>query len=124
MGSLTGFLFVYLLGGVTFVPLILCVILVHAFVTLPVKTAASSTSIAAAAAEPGSSLKRANDDGLNLRSGADVLAEQFTRKHESDVAAGYFAVCREYVPGGVNGSMEVFFFFFFWTFENLPFAGG
>lgn len=113
MGSLTGFLFVYLLGGVTFVPLILCVILVHAFVTLPVKTAASSTSIAAAAAEPGSSLKRANDDGLNLRSGADVLAEQFTRKHESDVAAGYFAVCREYVPGGVNGSMEVFFFFFF-----------
>ena len=25
------------------------------------------------------------------------------RTHEADVFAGYFAVCREYVPGGVNG---------------------
>lgn len=31
------------------------------------------------------------------------LAEKFQRSHEADVAAGYFAVCREYVPGGING---------------------
>lgn len=31
------------------------------------------------------------------------FAEKFQRSHEADVAAGYFAVCREYVPGGING---------------------
>jgi hypothetical protein len=100
MGSLTGFLFVYVLGGITFVPLILAVILLHAFFALPVKSKSSTSTTS-----DSNSLKRAHDDEINLKSGADVLAEQFIRKHESDVAAGYFAVCREYVPGGVNGSM-------------------
>ncbi|KAJ5233702.1 uncharacterized protein N7469_005468 [Penicillium citrinum] len=43
------------------------------------------------------------DDEYSLKSGTDQLAEKFHRTHDSDVAAGYFAVCREYVPGGVNG---------------------
>lgn len=102
MGSFTGFLFVYVLGGITFIPLILVVIFLHAFLTLPTKSE-SSTSTSREASE----IRRAHDDEANLKSGADVLAEQFTRRHESDVAAGYFAVCREYVPGGVNGSMAL-----------------
>jgi hypothetical protein len=102
MGSFTGFLFVYVLGGITFIPLVLAIILLHAFLTLPVKDQSSTL-----AADETTRLRRANDDEHNIKSGADVLAEQFTRKHESDVAAGYFAVCREYVPGGVNGSMSL-----------------
>ena len=82
-------------------PLILAVIFLHAFLTLP--TSPDSTSNTSGP----NGVKRAGDDGVNLKSGADVLAEQFTRKHESDVAAGYFAVCREYVPAGVNGCMDL-----------------
>lgn len=108
MYSFTGFLFVYLLGGITLVPLILAVIFLHAFLTLPTTTTTRPpNSNSNSNSNPGASngLKRAGDDGVNLKSGSDVLADQFTRKHESDVAAGYFAVCREYVPAGVNGSM-------------------
>ena len=32
-----------------------------------------------------------------------ILESLKGRAHEADVFAGYFAVCREYVPGGVNG---------------------
>jgi hypothetical protein len=32
-----------------------------------------------------------------------ILEGLKSRTHEADVFAGYFAVCREYVPGGVNG---------------------
>ncbi|UPX13594.1 uncharacterized protein EKO05_0004096 [Ascochyta rabiei] len=32
-----------------------------------------------------------------------ILESLNGRNHEADVFAGYFAVCREYVPGGVNG---------------------
>jgi len=35
--------------------------------------------------------------------GSDVLEKLKKRDHEPDTFAGYFAVCREYVPGGVNG---------------------
>jgi hypothetical protein len=100
MGSFTGFLFAYVLGGLTFIPLVLAVVFLHAFFTLPIKSESSTSNTR----EPGD-IRRAHDDEASLKSGADVLAEQFTRKHETDVAAGYFAVCREYVPGGVNGSM-------------------
>ncbi|KAK3047268.1 hypothetical protein LTS18_013183, partial [Coniosporium uncinatum] len=34
---------------------------------------------------------------------AGIPEELKPKSHEPDVAAGYFAVCREYVPGGVNG---------------------
>jgi hypothetical protein len=104
MGTVTFFLFVYVFGGITFVPLVLAVIFLHALLTLPAVNNESSSLIPTADHDH-DSIKSATDDGLNLKSGADILAEQFTRKHESDVAAGYFAVCREYVPGGVNGSM-------------------
>ncbi len=100
MESFARLLLVYVLGGITFIPLVLAVLFLHAYFTLPAKSD-SSTS----ATSQGSALERAHDDEAVLKSGADVLAEQFTRRHESDVAAGYFAVCREYVPGGVNGSM-------------------
>lgn len=93
-------LLAYLVGGVTFIPLVVAVVLLHAYFTLPKKTELLSRK-----ENDDSKISRPGDDGVNVKSGADILADKFTRKHESDVAAGYFAVCREYVPGGVNGSM-------------------
>ncbi|KAJ5198327.1 uncharacterized protein N7498_007444 [Penicillium cinerascens] len=97
MGSLGSFLLIYVLGGLTFVPLVLSLILLHAYLTLP---DASSTQQPRGAAD---SVAQPGDDEYSLKSGTDQLAEKFHRTHDSDVAAGYFAVCREYVPGGVNG---------------------
>ncbi|KAG0154419.1 hypothetical protein PDIDSM_1801 [Penicillium digitatum] len=98
MGSLASFFFVYALGGLTLFPLALSSIILYAYLTLP------------SAPQPPQSCERVpdlvrqpTDDDFSLKSGTDQLAEKFHRTHESDVAAGYFAVCREYVPGGVNG---------------------
>ncbi|KAJ5114663.1 hypothetical protein NUU61_000422 [Penicillium alfredii] len=98
MGSLGSFLFVYVLGGITFVPLVLCLVLLHAYLTLPSAPAPRQSCDPAP-----DHVHQPTDDEYSLKSGTDQLAEQFHRSHESDVAAGYFAVCREYVPGGVNG---------------------
>lgn len=98
MGSLGSFLVVYVLGGLTFVPLILSLILLHAYLTLP--NAPASQESNGQAPDP---VRRPTDDEYSLKSGTDQLAEKFHRTHDSDVAAGYFAVCREFVPGGVNG---------------------
>ncbi|BAE63326.1 hypothetical protein F9C07_2074497 [Aspergillus flavus] len=98
MGSLGIFLFVYFLGGLTFIPLVLSLILLHAYLTLPSPPPVEQRC--ELAKDP---LRRPGDDQYSLKSGTDELAEKFHRTHESDVAAGYFAVCREYVPGGVNG---------------------
>lgn len=97
MGSLGSFLVVYVLGGLTFVPLVLSLVLLYAYLTLP-----NTPSLQACkqSSDPG---RQPADDDYSLKSGTDQLAEKFLRTHESDVAAGYFAVCREYVPGGVNG---------------------
>lgn len=91
------FLYVYILGGVTFIPLVLLSILVYAYYTLP------DTSARTVSRDDAASLVKPGDEKIVLKTGTDELAEKFHRRHESDVAAGYFAVCREYVPGGVNG---------------------
>ncbi|KAK5074891.1 hypothetical protein LTR64_001096 [Lithohypha guttulata] len=96
--SFSAYLYVYLFGGVTFLPVVLSLSLLYVYLTLP-----STSSGRRLAGDRGSSLLRNGDEKAVLRSGTDDLAEKFLRKHESDVAAGYFAVCREYVPGGVNG---------------------
>ncbi|KAF2632729.1 hypothetical protein BU25DRAFT_357433, partial [Macroventuria anomochaeta] len=52
------------------------------------------------------SVQEGKDEYLkNLGVGLDehILEGLKGRTHEADVFAGYFAVCREYVPGGVNG---------------------
>ena len=94
--GLLAFVVVYVLGGLTFLPLLFCAVLLHAHLTFPTKT--ETISIA-------DSIQDSSDGGTNIRSTAALadLGERFQRGHEPDVAAGYFAVCREYVPGGVNG---------------------
>ncbi|MCJ1274485.1 hypothetical protein MMC21_002281 [Puttea exsequens] len=100
MGVTFTFILIYLLGGLTFLPILLILILVHAYFTFP-EYPPSPISL-----EHGSvGLQVPTDDERALKSGSSAanLAEKFQRRHEADVAAGYFAVCREYVPGGING---------------------
>ena len=98
MGSVA-FLLVYILGGLTFPPILLGLILVHAYLTFPVHSDPSPST-------PTDRIRDISDDDT-LKSAPGLaslnLAEKFQRSHEADVAAGYFAVCREYVPGGING---------------------
>ncbi|KIV83130.1 hypothetical protein PV11_05183 [Exophiala sideris] len=98
MGSLQWFLFVYVLGGLTFIPLLLALLLLHAYYTLPPPQNDGQKT-----GQDPANLIRTDEDKLAFRTTTDDLAEKFHRKHDSDVASGYFAVCREYVPGGVNG---------------------
>ncbi|SPQ19741.1 2210538d-24ce-4480-9233-a115c7cf385e [Thermothielavioides terrestris] len=95
----TVFLLTYLFGGITFLPLLVIVILAHAYFTLPYRKDAdasdASTSADGDLIQPGDDLeplKAAQKDGARARG----------VRHEPDVAAGYFAVCREYTPMGIN----------------------
>lgn len=99
MGSFGNFLVVYILGGLTFVPLVLSLVFFFVYLTLP----SLSPPTQEPCDRPRGTVRRPTDDQYSLKSGTDELAEKFHRTHETDVAAGYFAVCREYVPGGVNG---------------------
>ncbi|KAI0487699.1 hypothetical protein F4859DRAFT_267430 [Xylaria cf. heliscus] len=96
MGSWIVFFLTYLLGGVTFVPLVVVAILLHAHLTFPVYDDASSvrTSDADSIVQPG-------DDTSELESAQKEESRQKLRA-DSDVAAGFFAVCREYTPMGIN----------------------
>lgn len=96
MGSWTVFLAIYLLGGVTFIPLVVVAILCHAHLTLPVHDDSGSvrTSDADSIVQPG-------DDTDHLESALKGESRQKLLA-DSDVAAGYFAVCREYTPMGIN----------------------
>src|SRR5947207_829033 len=90
-------LVVYIFGGLTFLPLLLCLVILHAYLTFPVRTLEDNE-------DAKDSLKRLGDEESILKSGTgDFEKLSRPRGHEPDVAAGYFAVCREYVPGGING---------------------
>jgi hypothetical protein len=98
MGGLTSFLAIYFLGGITFIPLLLVVVLIHAYFTFPIHDETTRSG-------EQDSLIRHGDTADSIQDGSKGLDERFSHRNnqDSDVAAGYFAVCREYVPGGVNG---------------------
>ena len=98
MGPIQWFLSIYVLGGLTFVPLLIALVFLHAYYTLP---PTQDESEKAKLNDDPANLVRAEDDKAAFKTATDTLAEQFHRTHDSDVAAGYFAVCREWVPGGV-----------------------
>ncbi|OCL12274.1 hypothetical protein AOQ84DRAFT_444168, partial [Glonium stellatum] len=99
MVTFSAFVFIYVLGGLTFLPLVLAAIFCHAYWTFPVRDPQASPDLESKS----TAQERAAGDG-NLKSELDSLPDELKpRSHDPDVAAGYFAVCREYVPGGVNG---------------------
>lgn len=120
MGSWSAFLLAYLFGGVTFIPLILFAVYAYANLTLPYRPDPSSP---VRSGDGGTDATR-YDDGIVLP-GDDTTAldEAKSKKKEEDagsssssgkqpaaaaaadypdVSAGYFAVCREYTPMGIN----------------------
>lgn len=98
MGNFSVFLSIYLVGGLTFLPLLLCLVLLHAYLTFPTRSSSSSPH-----SDPSGSISRPDDNENSLKSGPNAIPEKFLRGREPDVAAQWFIVCREYVPGGVNG---------------------
>ncbi|RMD44123.1 hypothetical protein DV735_g1010, partial [Chaetothyriales sp. CBS 134920] len=103
MGPLKWFLYVYLLGGITFLPLVIVCLLVYLHLTSPPvpPTAPTAAEIEQEDDDDPAGLVREKDDKDVFKSGTDDLAEKFHRRHDGDVAAGYFAVSRQFGPGGI-----------------------
>ncbi|KAK8070840.1 DNA polymerase zeta catalytic subunit [Apiospora hydei] len=99
MGSWTGFLLTYLLGGVTFIPLLLATVLLHAYFTLPVRDHVQETQT-----DDADSIIQTGDDTAVLKEALKGQKDELKSRpaDASDMAAGYFAVCREYVPMGID----------------------
>lgn len=91
-------LFAYVFGGLTFLPFVVGLVLLHAHFAFPHRPSKPRISTSCS-----DTLLDADEDDEAIKTGAAALEMKFQRGHESDVAEGYFAVCREYVPGGING---------------------
>ena len=96
MGSLgLGLLVGYIIGGLTFVPLLAWTLWAWG-TRIPDDNQEQAT--------PGFPDKEAeaelNDWGAGL---GEDLVRKLKNKHAPDVASGYFAISREFVPGGLNG---------------------
>ena len=104
MHTFVAFAVTYVVGGLTFIPLLLALVLLHAHLTFPERADDATCEPPKPSTDP---LQRPSDDAKSLLSDRDALASKFSSKQEKDVAEGYFAVCREYVPGGVNGKPPV-----------------
>ncbi|KAI4715680.1 hypothetical protein E4T48_08131 [Aureobasidium sp. EXF-10727] len=86
-------LLAYLVGGLTFIPLLALALGAFAYVAFTRPVAPVSTATTAERVDSTATAKTIDDL-------ADKSKEQDS---ELDTAAAYFAVCREYVPGGING---------------------
>ncbi|KAF1938625.1 hypothetical protein EJ02DRAFT_18096 [Clathrospora elynae] len=95
----------YIIGGLTLLPAVLT--FAWYWGTTPVDRESIDTADGALGQRRKStgSASARDEDNANLGVGLDdkILEKLKGRAHEPDVCAGYFAVCREYVPGGVNG---------------------
>jgi len=95
--SLRALLAAYIIGGLTFLPLLLLATLAFLRLSLP-KHAQTD--------DPLPPVFNESDATAKAGTGAehtDSTEKSKTQLDTSDAAAGYFAVCREYVPGGING---------------------
>jgi hypothetical protein len=91
--TLKSLLLAYIVGGLTFIPLLALVLGALAYVafTKPVTPVPAATP------------KDDADSLLAAKTEDDVSGKSKDHQSELDTAAAYFAVCREYVPGGING---------------------
>ncbi|RFN50059.1 hypothetical protein FIE12Z_5690 [Fusarium flagelliforme] len=96
MASFTSLLVAYVLGGFTFIPLVIASVLAFIFYTSPILDDAAN--------EHKYSLIVDKDDDTTALEAAKRSHKKDNRAHENDldVAAGFFAVCREYTPMGIN----------------------
>ncbi|GAM87144.1 hypothetical protein ANO11243_051650 [Dothideomycetidae sp. 11243] len=94
---LQAFLLIYVLGGLTFIPLLVLSLFAFAYLTLP-RVSSQSRDRAS-----GLATKATAEDESDSGNEDVLLDDANTSAGSGNDAAGYFAVCREYVPGGVNG---------------------
>ncbi|RFU81889.1 ph domain-containing [Trichoderma arundinaceum] len=99
MAAWTTILIAYLVGGITFIPLLLASAFIYGYYNLPYRRVLGIHD---------------DDDGVDIvRPGDDTTALDEAKRQRNnsdskrtnadiDVAAGYFAVCREYTPMGIN----------------------
>jgi hypothetical protein len=99
MASVASFAVVYVLGGLTFLPLLLGLFLCYEYLFRASRSYLMGTGRSDTIIEPKSSCELEPPPSDPARS-LDALK---LHPQSSDVAAGYFAICREYVPGGTNG---------------------
>lgn len=97
MGSWTSFLLTYLFGGVTFLPVLVALVLLHAHLSFPVVE-----SVEPAQARKDGDIVQPGDDTDALESVTSQKSSKPAFASGSNVASGYFAVCREYTPMGIN----------------------
>jgi hypothetical protein len=102
------FVWGYLVGGLTLLPAVL--VAAWFLGTKPtgqesVTTTADDGATSGQRRKSNGSTHARDNDNAHLGVGIDdeILEKLKGRAHEPDACAGYFAVCREYVPGGVNG---------------------
>ncbi|RDA91451.1 hypothetical protein CP533_6275 [Ophiocordyceps camponoti-saundersi (nom. inval.)] len=93
--SWTAILVAYFAGGVTLIPLVVAVVFLHGYYTFPrrddVNPFTDHDDDDEYAVRDETSSLLSSEPNNKARSGRDV-----------EVAAGYFAVCREYTPMGIN----------------------
>lgn len=89
MGLLTSLLIAYVLGGLTLLPAL--ALLAYHTLTIPYPGEASRTA------------PNADNEELAKEDGEGLPPEVQLRARDSEAASGYFAVTREYVPGGISG---------------------
>lgn len=87
-------LITYIFGGLTFFPVLAGLIFLYAYYTLP--------NVHGQFVEA-PDLRHINDDEKAFPSPEVGSKAWRATRNETDVASGYFAVTREYVPGGING---------------------
>ncbi|KAH7037484.1 uncharacterized protein B0I36DRAFT_428105 [Microdochium trichocladiopsis] len=97
MGTWTSFLLAYLLGGVTFLPILVILVLLHAHLTFPVLEPEGATPL-----RKESDIVQPGDDTDALDSYTSQKSPKPTFAAGNDVASGYFAVCRDYTPMGIT----------------------
>lgn len=99
MSSLLTIVFVYILGGLTLIPVLVIAVLAHAYLTFPIR---DDTAYREIEIDP---IVQPGDDVDAIKRAQKTLGEKFQPRsgHEADVAAAYFSVSREYTPNGING---------------------
>jgi len=91
----------WILGGLTVVPVLAWIFWTYGTANLAHKQPDRSHHETAGLNDP--FRDEAEKEGPGLYHGDSIPDILKGRKHDPDVASGYFAVCREYVPGGTNG---------------------
>lgn len=87
----------YLLGGVTLLPVLVVLVLTHAHLTFPVRDATIDAQPRTA-----DSIIQPGDDTEALDAAVSQKSSKSAFATDNNVASGYFAVCRDYTPMGIN----------------------